>query len=289
MSYAPKSWIGLGVLLLVAFALVPGALAQQEPKREITKIAGDLYRFQNNFHYSVFFVTPEGIIVTDPIDASAAQWLKTELSKRFNVPVKYLIYSHDHRDHIAGGEVFADTATVIAHDNAKTTIIAEKRPTAVPDITFSDRMTLELGGKTVELIYVGRNHSDNSIVMHFPAERALFAVDFIPVKAVAFRNLSDSYIPDWMESLKRVEAMDFDILVPGHGALGTKADATAFREYMEELHAAVLQAAREGKSLEDMQRTIRLDTYKDWFRYEEFLPLNIEGMYNYISLHRRGN
>jgi glyoxylase-like metal-dependent hydrolase (beta-lactamase superfamily II) len=150
-------------------------------------------------------------------------------------------------------------------------------------------MTLELGGKTVELIYVGRNHSDNSIVMHFPAERALFAVDFIPVKAVAFRNLSDSYIPDWMESIKRVEAMDFDILVPGHGALGTKADATAFREHMEELHAAVLQASREGKSLEDMQWTIRLDKYKDWFRYDEFLPLNIEGMYNHINLHRRGN
>jgi glyoxylase-like metal-dependent hydrolase (beta-lactamase superfamily II) len=269
--------------------LAAGGLAQQEPKRSITKIAGDLYRFQNNFHYSVFLVTPEGIIVTDPIDAEAAQWLKSELGTRFQVPIKYLIYSHDHRDHIAGGEVFADTATVIAHENAKAPIIGEKRPTAVPDITFSERMVLELGGKTVELTYVGRNHSDNSIVMRFPAERALFAVDFIPVKAVAFRNLPDAYIPDWMESIKRVEAMDFDILVPGHGALGTKADATAFREYLEELHAAVLQASREGKSLEEMQRTIRLDKYKDWFRYDEFLPLNIEGMYHQINMHRRGN
>ena len=289
MSYGSKRWIAPRVMLLVMLALAAGGQAQQEPKRSITKIAGDLYRFQNNFHYSVFLVTPEGIIVTDPIDADAAQWLKSELGTRFNVPIKYLIYSHDHRDHIAGGEVFADTATVIAHDNAKATIIGEKRPTAVPEITFSERMVLELGGKTVELSYVGRNHSDNSIVMRFPAERALFAVDFIPVKGVAFRNLPDAYIPDWMESIRRVEAMDFDILVPGHGSLGTKADATAFREYMEDLHAAVLHASREGKSLEEMQRTIRLDTYKDWFRYDEFLPLNIEGMYHQINMHRRGN
>lgn len=287
----PKVWktitsviVGLG--LVVCSDIV---VAQPETKRDVTQIAGDLYRFQNNFHYAVFLVTREGIIVTDPIDAEAARWLKAELLKRFNLPIKYLIYSHDHRDHIAGGEVFADTALVVAHENAKAVIVGENRPTAVPHITFSDRLTIELGGKTVELTYVGRNHTDNSIVMRFPAERALFAVDFIPVKAVAFRNLADSYIPDWMESIKRVEAMDFDILVPGHGALGTKADARAFREYLEELHAAVLAAARAGTSLEDMQKTIRLDKYKDWFRYEEFLPLNIEGMYTQIQLHRRGN
>ena len=65
--------------------------------------------------------------------------------------------------------MFADTATVIAHENARRTIIGEKRPTAVPEITFSDRMKIELGGKTMELIYLGPNHSDNLIVMRFTA------------------------------------------------------------------------------------------------------------------------
>jgi glyoxylase-like metal-dependent hydrolase (beta-lactamase superfamily II) len=51
----------------------------------------------------------------------------------------------------------------------------------VPDITFSDRMTIELGGKTVELIYAGRSHSDNLIVVRFPEQRAVFTVDFISV------------------------------------------------------------------------------------------------------------
>jgi glyoxylase-like metal-dependent hydrolase (beta-lactamase superfamily II) len=265
------------------------SLVQADAKRSITKIAGDLYRSQNNFHYSVFLVTSDGIIVTDPINADAARWLKAELAKRFNKPIKYLIYSHDHVDHVAGGEVFANTAIVVAHENAKTDIIAEQHPTAVPDITFSDQMTIELGGKRVELSYVGRSHSDNMIVMRFPAERALFAVDFIPVKTVAWKNMTDAYIPDWIDAIARVETMDFDILVPGHGAPGTKADATAFRGYMETLYAAVVKGAREGKSLEAMQQSVRLEKYKDWYNYDTQLPLNIEGMYNQIKLHRRGN
>jgi glyoxylase-like metal-dependent hydrolase (beta-lactamase superfamily II) len=287
-----SKWLVSGIVGLVLFVCTNVGLTQQPaqpPKRDITKIAGDLYRFQNNFHYSVFLVTPAGIIVTDPIDAEAAKWLKAELAQRFKQPIKYLIYSHDHRDHIAGGEVFADTATVVAHENAKAAIIGEKRPTAVPNVTFSDSLTIELGGKTVELTYVGRNHSDNSIVMRFPAERVLFAVDFIPVKGVAFRDFPDAYITDWIESLKRVEAMDYDVLAPGHGALGTKEDVRAYRGYMEELRAAVLEASRAGKSVDEMKQTIKLDKYKDWFRYEEFLPLNIEGMYRHVNMHRRGN
>ena len=287
-----SKWLAVGIVGLVLLVCTNVGWSQQPPqppKRDITKIAGDLYRFQNNFHYSVFLVTPAGIIVTDPIDAEAAKWLKAELAQRFKQPIKYLIYSHDHRDHIAGGEVFADTATVVAHENAKAAIIGEKRPTAVPNVTFSDNLTIELGGKTVELLYVGRNHSDNSIVMRFPAERVLFAVDFIPVKGVAFRDFPDAYITDWIESLKRVEAMDFDVLAPGHGALGTKEDVRAYRGYMEDLHAAVLEATRAGKSVDEMKQTIKLDKYKDWFRNEEFLPLNIEGMYRRVNMHRVGN
>jgi glyoxylase-like metal-dependent hydrolase (beta-lactamase superfamily II) len=283
------SW-SLGFVLLMT--LTPRTQAQapaQAPVREITQIAGELYRFRNNNHYSVFAVTPAGIIATDPINAEAAQWLKAELHKRFSQPIKYLIYSHDHADHISGGEVFADTATVVAHENARTTIINEKRPTAVPQVTFSDRLAIELGGTVVELAYVGRNHSDNSIIMRFPKERVLFAVDFIPVEAVAFRDFPDAYIEDWLESLKRVEQLDFDILAPGHGPLGKKDHVRLFRGYLEDLRGEVIKYAREGRSLDDMKRLIKLEKYAKWSGYEQMLPLNIEGMYQHVQIHRRGN
>ena len=262
----------------------------QDTKRSVTQIKGDLYRFQNNFHYSVFYVTPKGVIVTDPINADAANWLKAEIKKRFNKPIKYVVYSHDHRDHIAGGEVFAeDGAAIVAHQRAKDVIIGEKRPTAIPEVTFKKHLNLELDGNWVELTYVGKNHSDNMIVMRFPKEGVLFAVDFIPVKTVAFRDLPDAYLPDWIKSLERVERMDFDILAPGHGPLGTKADVTLFKNYMSDLYDQVLAAARAGKTLEETKSSVDLSKYKDMAMFDKWGPLNIEGAYKRIQLTRRGN
>ncbi|WP_162914761.1 MBL fold metallo-hydrolase [Desertibaculum subflavum] len=277
------------VLLAIVMAGAEAAAQATPPVREISKIAGEIYRFRNNNHYSVFAVTPDGIIATDPINADAATWLKAELKSRFDKPVKYLIYSHDHADHSSGGHVFADTAIVVAHAKAKAAILGEKRPTAVPQVTFTERMTIVLGGTELELTHVGRNHSDNSIVMRFPKERLLFAVDFIPVNAVAFRDFPDAYVPDWIESLRRVEAMDFDILAPGHGPLGRKEHVNQFREYLEDLRQAVLSLAREGKSLDEMKQTIKLPKYEGWAGYQQMFQLNIEGMYRLVQANRRGN
>lgn len=193
------------LVLSAALLALAGPLAAQTPPaatpppipREITKIAGEVYRFRNAGHYSVFAVTPAGIIATDPINAAAATWLKEEMKKRWpDKPIKFVIYSHDHADHISGGEVWTDTATVVAHENAKGPIVGEKRPTPAPTLTFSDRMTIDLGGTVAELHWVGRNHSNNSIVLRFPKEKVIFAVDFIPVKTVAFRDFPDAYLDE---------------------------------------------------------------------------------------------
>lgn len=284
---------------VAAFALaLPGATqaqapvtpSAQNPVREITQIAGEVYRFRNNFHYSVFAVTSAGIIATDPINAAAATWLKDELKKRWpDKPIKFVVYSHDHADHIAGGEVWADTATVVAHANAKEAIVGEKRPTAVPQVTFTEQATIELGGTVLELSWVGRNHSNNSLVMRFPKEKVLFAVDFIPVNAMAFRDFPDAYLDEWIDSLRKVEGMEFDILAPGHGALGSKANVTAFRNYLEDLRAQVMAAARAGKSLEETKKSVDLSKYKDWGGYEQMGQLNIEGVYRLIQANRRPN
>lgn len=285
--------VASSILRILAFVLTlataAGVVAQQSPVREITQIAGDLYRFRNNAHYSVFLVTPAGVIATDPIDAEAAAWLEEEIAKRFDAPIRYLIYSHDHADHIAGGEVFADTAIVVAHEKAKPHIVGERRPTAVPQITFSDRMEIELGGKRVELVYLGLNHSDNTIVMRFPDERVLFVVDIVAKDRLPFRDFPSAYIEQWIESLKRIEAMDFDILAPGHGGLGTKADVAASRRYIEELRAEVLAQMRAGKPLEEIKQIVTMEAYKDWGSYADWRELNIEGMYRHLQQYRRSN
>jgi glyoxylase-like metal-dependent hydrolase (beta-lactamase superfamily II) len=259
------------------------------PKRSIANIAGDVYQFKNNFHNSVFMVTPGGIVFIDPIDKDASAWLKAELRRRFNQPVKYVIYSHDHRDHIAGGEVFADTALYVGHDNAKANIIAEKRPTPVPDITFSDELTLSLGGKTVRLTYVGPSHSNSMIVVNFPDARVLHIVDIFTKNRVGYKGLSDSYFPGWIDALRKVEGMDYDIVSPGHGALAARADVAAARGYFEDLYAAVVSGVRAGKSLAELQSGITLEKYKHFAMRDKWMKMNIEGVYKRVSLQRRGN
>ena len=282
-------------LLMLALILVPitNSLAQSNDKittRKITKIAGDLYRFQNNFHYSVFLVTNEGVIVTDPINPEAAAWLRDEIKTRFNQPIKYLILSHDHADHVAGGEVFVEAgATVISHQATKAVIEGEKRPTATPDITFEENMTVSLGGKTVDLHYLGKGHSNNSIVMLFNDSRTLFVVDSITVNRLPYKGLSDAYFPDWVDTIRKVESLDFDILAPGHGVLGTKDDARKHGDYLEALYNGVLSGIREGKTLDELKSSILLAEHNTWGQYDAWRTLNIEGVYKNISLHRRGN
>ncbi len=107
-------------------------------------------------------------------------------------------------------------------------------------------------------------------------------------ESVVPRN-QPAYLPEWIESLARVERMDFDILAPGHGGLGTKADVTAFREYMSDLTGQVLELARMGKSLEETKAAVDLSKYSDWAQFEAWSPLNIDGAYQRIQLNRRGN
>lgn len=282
--------VTLGIAAAVVIGFAGSAIAQQRgPAQEITNIKDNIYQFRNRFHNSVFAVTPEGVILVDSISKDAAEWLKAELKSRFNAEVKFLVFSHDHADHISGGEVFADTAVVIAHEQAKADIIAENRPTAIPAVTYTDTMSIELGGTVAELSFVGRNHSDNMTVVRFPAAGVLFAVDFIPVNGVAFADFPDAYIPEWIDSLKRVEQMDFDILVPGHGRQGNPGSVTSFRLYLEDLRGQVAALVREGKTLEETKAAVDLSKYKDLGGFDRMSQANIEGMYREVAQHRRPN
>jgi glyoxylase-like metal-dependent hydrolase (beta-lactamase superfamily II) len=86
------------------------------PIYEIEQINGDLYRARSDNHYTVFLVTSEGTILSDPIKPAFAEWLKAELLSRFDSEVRYVLYSHHHWDHASGGAVFADTAEFVGHE-----------------------------------------------------------------------------------------------------------------------------------------------------------------------------
>lgn len=98
----------------------PAAAQRPAPTRAIAKVKGNIWRAGNGNWWSLFVVTPKGIVLADPISPDFAAWLKGELAQRFpGLAVRYVIYSHSHFDHIEGGGVFADTALFIAQDGVR--------------------------------------------------------------------------------------------------------------------------------------------------------------------------
>jgi glyoxylase-like metal-dependent hydrolase (beta-lactamase superfamily II) len=272
----------------------PHADPNSAQKRAIIQVRDNLYRFVVGegpaLHAALFLVTSEGIILTDPTETDAARWLKDELKRRFNKPVKYVVYSHGHFDHIGGGQVFQkEGAIVIAHENAVEPIIGERLPTAVPNQVFKTKLTIKLGGEVVKLTRVAPSHSDSMIIIEFPRQRAVSAVDFCPVNALPYNDFLDFYYDGWIESLEYLSRLDFDTLEAGHYELGTKANVALNLEYMRRLHDQVLNLVRQGQSWDQLYRNVKTDKkFQGWIGYPGMSILNTLGMYRWVSNHRRG-
>jgi glyoxylase-like metal-dependent hydrolase (beta-lactamase superfamily II) len=337
LNYAVATLAGLALV-----AAAPDAAAQQRAfyqqseykGQEIGKLTGDVYYARMDDYVSVFMVTPEGIVLVEPIGTEFATWLKAEMARRFNVPVKYVIYSHSHWDHASGGAVYADTARFIGQENmlkniamppANTPLPANARAmdkngngriepdeaqgniktmfslydanhdgslsgaeiargpiefVRPPDLTYADRMTINLGAKRVEIISRPTAHADdNTLVRFVDGTNVLFASDWITVHRLPFGPIS----PDEIPMVKAVEAMDFEYFVCSHGKLGKKADVTANIKYREELRDAVAKAVAAGQTLEQAQASVLMENYKDWEFYAAQRPQNVAGTYRALT------
>lgn len=275
--------------LAVALGISISAGAQEELTRSIAKIEGDLYRATQNAHHTVFLVTPEGIVLADPISAEFATWLKAELARRFDVPVKYVLYSHYHQDHASGGAVFDETAELIGHENMVENLAREEgneqyAHVRAPDRTYSDEVAVELGGKTVKMIHALPSHSDDSSIVYFTDERAVFAVDFVNVRRLPYRTMGDGPIQPWIEANRDLQKrVDYDIMAPGHGPIGTKADVDASTRYLEELLAAVGEGMAAGKTLEELKESVLMEEYSGWAQYDAWRAENVEAAYRSLA------
>src|SRR5262245_19216629 len=318
--------------LLSLIGLVTGAEAQQPATRGIVNITGQLYRAQNNNHYTVFLVTPEGIIMSDPINREFARWLKAEYATRFKVPVRYVLYTHRDWDHASGGVVFADTAEFVGHRNMLTALappagnppltpeavkmdgnrnglverseatgaIAERfdlfdysrdgvvngaeiargsvSDVYAPTTTYTDTHTVTLGGKRVTMRYLGVAHADDSSVLHFPDERAVFSADILQIKRLP-GGLAPN-VGSWIDALSLINSLDFEHALTGHALAGTKKDAAESLRYLEDISKGVAAGVGAGRSLAEIQKTLTLDAYKGFERWDTTRAAHIEAVYS---------
>jgi len=292
-----RAAIALLASVLGAAALPAFAQAPTPPLFSTTKVEGTdgVYIFRYQGHQAMFIVTPDGVIATDPIGErrpAAAAYI-AEIRKITQAPIRYVVYSHSHYDHIAGGKPFKDAgATFVAHKNTKSLLEERKAPDIViPDFVVDDSGgKLELGGTTLELLYLGKNHGDNSLIMRLPKEKIIFVVDFLPLSGTQFRIMADTYLPDQENTMKKILAMDWDKLIPGHpGAggrqVGNKDDVKVDLDYMLDLSAAVKKATEEGKCYAGAIAEIKLPKYENLAGYAQNLAGNIE---RYCDFWNRG-
>lgn len=134
------------------------------------------------------------------------------------------------------------------------------------------------------MIWAKNRHTNDLIDTYFPEERVLFAGDYLWINRMCCGFSFDRRpIQTWIDSIKSLESLDFDILVNSHFDSGTKADLIAFRRWLEDLQTAVSAGIKGGKTLEELKKSIKLDEYKSWAGYDAQLPGIIESAYTSLT------
>ena len=220
-----------------------------------------------------FVVTKEGVVMIDTpqMPADAIRW-RDEIAK--HGPVRYVINTEPHGDHFTGNYFFE--GTVIAHEGTREAILAasveqlkERIEQAAPEslpliegysyrpptITFSQQLTLYLGDHTFQLINLP-GHTPYQVAVYIPEERMAFTADNIFHKAQTFLHQAVPY--QWLESLKRIEELDVDVLVPGHGSVCDRSYIPEMSAFIQDWIDTVGGAIDRGMSLEEAQDKVSL-------------------------------
>lgn len=243
-------------LLLLVLSLLVSSLVHAD----LVKLSDNVYSYVGSSDASPAhsFAANAGIVIGQDsvllvdtlISAKEGQRFLADIRKITNKPIKYVVNTHTHLDHAFGNCVFADLgATVISHSSdqallakAGAGILANAgnyglKPEdmtgtriVLPSLYFSDRLTIDLGPETVELIRVAPSHTEGSVVVYLPKQKLLFSGDILFTDFHPY--LADGDFSGWNKTLDNLLAMDVERIVPGHGPLSTKKDLREMKEYL---------------------------------------------------------
>ena len=277
---ATRRWKVLVSLSLFAWAYPVAAGAQPEPGKHTIEVAQGVYSYGDPAagYFSMFVVTEAGIVVVEPVNTTHSQGLLKAIRAVSDMPIRYLLHSHNHWDHSGGGQVLREEgATILAHVEAYEWMKANPHPDmALPDTSWAGpRKDIVLGGKTIELHYFGMNHGLGMTVFRVPEDKIVYIADLVTPKRVLFTIVPDFNIKETQRTLREIEQLDFDTALYSHGKpFGPKSEVTEIREYSEDLRAAIHAEFEKGTPAFQIPNVVELPKYEDWAMYEEWLPLN---------------
>ena len=219
------------------------------------------------------YVTDEGVVLVDDMFHRNHADILAQVRSITDRPLKYVINTHQHDDHAGGNARMLPIAEVIAHRNVYANLTDIKQPyyedtpgtpIGLPRVTFTDRLDLRLGRTAVQAHYFGRGHTSGDAVIYFPDAKAIHTGDLF----IAFRNrgvpiyvdyAQGGSFEEWTTVLDRTLALDFDLVIPGHGPVSTREDLAKFRAAVEAMRVRLTDLVRNGAPRADLLKVLEED------------------------------
>lgn len=247
----------------------------------MTKLKEGVYQYGQFFYNSLVVITDEGVMVTDPSGEPRATAMRAAIRKLTDQPVTKVIYSHDHFDHSRGGQIFKDEgAQFIAQEGCTELMNRDLEQKVVqPDVTYTDNLSVKLGGKQIDLHYYGPNDGSCMSVIHMPEDKLLYAVDWsMPGFLVASGRIIDQDYVSVLNTIKRVRKdLEFDTVINGHMPSSSPELFEQNYQFVQALFDGVWEGLQAGKTTEELKASIKLPAYGHWRGYEN-LPAHVERM-----------
>lgn len=227
--------------------------------------------------FSLYYITPESVIIIDPINDKIAVETVKYIRKRTSLPIKYVIYSHNHFDHNSGGKIYKEQgATFIAHEDAAQNMPPNDNVVVPDSIWTGEKKTFTFGGKQIDFFYYGKNHGSGMIVFRFPEYNTVFTVDLVVPDRVLYAYLPDAKPKLWLKDLYKIKKLEFDQLLMAHvRPIGARKDLDLQIQYFEDLYAATEKAMHDGTPFFDIPTTVKMPQYKHLLFYNEWLHMNV--------------
>ncbi len=292
-------------LFVSSFFVFSAQVLAQELGPHFKKIKDGIYVYAGRPNESncTIILTQDGVVLIDsgnnPPDSHAVMKAVKQLTSQ---PVRFLINTEPHADHTTGHFVFSPPTTIIAHAGATESMKSAYNPARneklmaaspemreafkgyrmiTPHIEYRDKMTLNSGERTFELYYLKNVHSEADTAIWLPKERVLFTAASVGVKR--FNNLRPFVsIPDTLNAIKMMKALNPEVVIPGHGDPGTVKILHDMERYYNSLLERVGQMVKQGKSLDEIKKELRVPGTEDWEGKDRF-PNNIDAAYRAVK------
>jgi glyoxylase-like metal-dependent hydrolase (beta-lactamase superfamily II) len=231
------------------------------PQLKLNQVKDDLYEIEGDGGNVAVYVTSAGVILVDDKFEQDHDQIVEKVKSVTAQPIKYILTTHHHSDHSGGNVKFEPAVEIISTANARANIVEHKQPNAPPNmvpaqVTFTDETAVYLGGKEVRARYFGRGHTNGDALVYFPALKTLHTGDLMANNTPLIDYAGGGSVVEWTKTLDQALKLDFETVIPGHGAVTNKAGLLAYRNNVEKLRNRAAGMIRQGKSQDEVGKVM---------------------------------